>query len=77
MRANSVLRGAYKNIIVDNPIKSVQLVTLDRPKALNALNNELMAEFNDILDKAQSDSDITSIVLTGSDKAFAGTRHSY
>ncbi|TIC03894.1 enoyl-CoA hydratase [Wallemia mellicola] len=71
MRANSVLRGAYKNIIVDNPIKSVQLVTLDRPKALNALNNELMAEFNDILNKAQSDGEITSVVLTGSDKAFA------
>lgn len=77
MRANSVLRGAYKNIIVDNPIKSVQLVTLDRPKALNALNDELMAEFNDILNKAQSDGEITSVVLTGSDKAFAGMCRSY
>lgn len=76
MRANSVLRGAYKNIIVDKPIKNVQLVTLDRPKALNALNNELMAEFNDILNKAQSDSEVTSVVLTGSDKAFAGAYHS-
>ncbi|WP_419907522.1 enoyl-CoA hydratase [Hoeflea sp.] len=50
---------------------SVGLVTLDRPKALNALNAELMAELVDALQTFDADAKIGAMVVTGSEKAFA------
>lgn len=49
----------------------VALVTLDRPKALNALSNELIDELAEVLRKFDADENIGAIVLTGSEKAFA------
>jgi len=49
----------------------VALVTLDRPKALNALNNELIDELSEALRTFDADEAIGAIVLTGSEKAFA------
>ncbi|RWX76796.1 enoyl-CoA hydratase [Neorhizobium lilium] len=50
---------------------AVALVTLNRPKALNALNSVLMAELTDVLADLARDEAIGAVVLTGSDKAFA------
>jgi enoyl-CoA hydratase len=50
---------------------AVGLVTLDRPKALNALNAALIAELNRAFDALEGNGAIAAIVLTGSDKAFA------
>ncbi|TIA94369.1 hypothetical protein E3P81_00118 [Wallemia ichthyophaga] len=63
--------SAYTNLKADMPLRSVQLISLHRPNALNALNRHLMAELDDVLQKAQSDSQIKCVVLTGSEKAFA------
>jgi enoyl-CoA hydratase/carnithine racemase len=61
---------AYENIIVE--IRDhVGLITLDRPKALNALNPELMRELGEALIKFDADEAIGAIVITGSEKAFA------
>lgn len=49
----------------------VGLLTLNRPKALNALNNELIDELAQALRDFDSDDNIGAIVLTGSEKAFA------
>lgn len=49
----------------------VGLITLNRPKALNALNSELINEINLALDQLEKDPDIGCIVLAGSEKAFA------
>lgn len=49
----------------------VGLITLNRPKALNALNSELISEINQALDQLEKDPSIGCIVLTGSEKAFA------
>jgi enoyl-CoA hydratase len=49
----------------------VALITLNRPKALNALNAQLIDELNDALDGFERDPAIGCIVLTGSSKAFA------
>ncbi|UVE19427.1 enoyl-CoA hydratase [Pseudomonas sp. LS44] len=49
----------------------VGLITLNRPKALNALNGQLIAELNQALDRLETDPSIGCIVLTGSQKAFA------
>ena len=49
----------------------VGLVTLNRPKALNALNDSLMNELGEALAAFDADEGIGAIVITGSDKAFA------
>ena len=51
--------------------KGVGLITLNRPKALNALNSKLIQEVNLALDDLEKDQDIGCMVLTGSEKAFA------
>ena len=49
----------------------VLLVRLNRPEALNALNQLLMRELAQTLTTADANPDVRCIVLTGSDKAFA------
>lgn len=61
---------AYENIIVETRGK-VGLITLNRPKAMNALNSALMAELTEALNTFEADDNIGAMVLTGSDKAFA------
>jgi enoyl-CoA hydratase len=50
---------------------AVALITLNRPKALNALNSTVMAELTEALSAFGKDEAIGAIVLTGSEKAFA------
>jgi len=61
---------AYENILVETRGR-VGLITLNRPKALNALNDALMDELGDALGKFDAEETIGAIVLTGGDKAFA------
>jgi enoyl-CoA hydratase len=61
---------AYENILVETRGR-VGLVTLNRPKALNALNDALMNELGEALLAFDADDAIGSIVITGSEKAFA------
>ncbi|MDO8388604.1 MAG: enoyl-CoA hydratase-related protein, partial [Polaromonas sp.] len=49
----------------------VGLITLNRPKQLNALNDALMDELGAALKAFDADDGIGCIVLTGSEKAFA------
>jgi enoyl-CoA hydratase len=61
---------AYQNIIVETKGR-VGVVTLNRPKALNALCDALVAELGTALDDLEADTHVGAIVITGSDKAFA------
>jgi enoyl-CoA hydratase len=61
---------AYENLLVETHGR-VGLVTLNRPKALNALNDALMDELGDALRGFDKDDAIGAIVITGSEKAFA------
>jgi len=60
----------YENILVEQRGK-VGLVTLNRPAALNALNDRLMDELGHALLAFDADDGVGCIVLTGSEKAFA------
>jgi enoyl-CoA hydratase len=60
----------YENILVETRGK-VGLITLNRPKALNALNDALMDELGAALKAFDADEGIGAIVITGSEKAFA------
>lgn len=61
---------AYETIITETRGK-VGLVTLNRPKALNALNLQLLAELVAAVKDFDGDPGIGAVVITGSDKAFA------
>ena len=61
---------AYETIVVENR-GPVGLVTLDRPKALNALNARVMSELDQALRAFDADPATAAVVLTGSEKAFA------
>jgi enoyl-CoA hydratase len=60
----------YQNILVETRGR-VGLITLNRPKALNALNDELMNELGQALLAFDEDDGIGAVVLAGSEKAFA------
>jgi enoyl-CoA hydratase len=49
----------------------VGIVTLNRPKQLNALNPQLMQELGAALQAFDANEDVGAIVITGSEKAFA------
>ncbi|MEC9330244.1 MAG: enoyl-CoA hydratase [Pseudomonadota bacterium] len=60
----------YQNILVESHDK-VGLITLNRPKALNALSDDLMDEIADAVDGFEADDSIGALVITGNEKAFA------
>jgi enoyl-CoA hydratase len=60
----------YQNILVEAR-QRVGLVTLNRPKAMNALNDALMDELGSALRAFDADEGISAVVITGSEKAFA------
>jgi enoyl-CoA hydratase len=60
----------YENILVSRD-GAVAVVTLNRPKALNALNSGLLAELVAALEAIDADKTLHASVLTGSERAFA------
>eukprot|EP00730_Choanoeca_flexa_P009503 TRINITY_DN12659_c1_g2_i2.p1 TRINITY_DN12659_c1_g2~~TRINITY_DN12659_c1_g2_i2.p1 ORF type:complete len:283 (+),score=78.59 TRINITY_DN12659_c1_g2_i2:60-908(+) len=65
--------GTYNNILAETTGKdnSVGMITLHRPKALNALCDELMTEMNDVLDEFEQDASVRTVIITGHGKSFA------
>jgi enoyl-CoA hydratase len=61
---------SFEHIIVETRGR-VGLITLNRPNALNALNDQLVDEVGQALDGFEADGSIGAMVITGSDKAFA------
>lgn len=62
--------SVYETILVEAS-DGVGLVTLNRPQALNALNEQMMRDVIAALNVFDSDPEIGAIVITGSQKAFA------
>jgi len=50
---------------------AVAVITFNRPKALNALNGQMIGELNQVLDGFEADDAVRVMVVTGSDRAFA------
>lgn len=61
---------SYENILIETHGK-VGVIQLNRPKALNALNDQLMDELGEALLKFDADENVGCIIVTGSEKAFA------
>ncbi len=60
----------YETILVEQTGR-VTLITLNRPKALNALNSQVLADLIDALQKFDADDGQGCAIITGSEKAFA------
>ena len=62
---------AYETIEVRTEAEKVGIITLNRPKQLNALNGQLMDELGTALKAFDADAKIGCTIITGSEKAFA------
>ncbi len=65
-----MMSSSYK-LIKSEVVGKVGLITLNRPKQLNALCNELIAEVIEAGKVFDKDDNVGAIVITGSDRAFA------
>jgi enoyl-CoA hydratase len=61
---------SYENILVETKGR-VGIVRLHRPQALNALNPALLEEFHRAVAAFEADANISCMIVTGSEKAFA------
>ena len=61
----------YKFIIVDQPEKFINRITLNRPEKRNALNNHIRGEVFDALEKADDDKDIHVSIIRGAGTCFS------
>ena len=62
---------AYEVIEVRTEAEKVGIITLNRPKQLNALNDQLMDELGQALKAFDADDKIGCVIITGSERAFA------
>ena len=61
----------YKCILAELPLPRVLKITLNRPRAKNALSKKLLSEVANVLTLASKDSSIRCVVLTGNEEAFS------
>ena len=61
---------SYENITIEKDQK-IAMITIDRPKSLNALNGQTISELSQALDEISQDSQIRAVIITGSgEKSF-------
>src|SRR5215813_10404329 len=60
----------YEHVLVERA-GAVGVVTLNRPRVLNALSPALIAELGDALGRFDADPDVRAVVLTGGPRVFA------
>lgn len=59
------------NTLLYEKENGIGIITLNRPKAFNALNDEIMRELGQLLDAIAADDEVKAVILTGGNKAFA------
>jgi len=60
---------AYENVLLEKEDR-VAILTINRPKALNALNNDTLLDIKSAITEIKEDSSIDVLIITGADKAF-------
>ena len=61
---------SFENIIYERK-GQIAYLTLDRPEKLNALNAELMAEFQKAMGVVDADTEVRALIITGAGRAFS------
>ncbi len=59
-----------KNLLYDKS-EGIGTITINRPKAMNGINTELLLEFIAILNEIKVDDEVLAVIITGGDKVFA------
>lgn len=59
----------YETLIFEKKDK-IAYIIFNRPKVYNAINDQMILELMDVLDKIEKDGEIRALILTGSEKAF-------
>ena len=59
----------YQNILLEKEDK-IAVLTINRPKAMNALNNDTITEIIDAATVISNDAEVDVLIVTGADKAF-------
>ncbi len=61
---------SYENLILEKE-ENIALITINRPKVLNALNADLLKELEAVMDEVEKDQEVRVVIITGAgDKAF-------
>lgn len=60
----------YENILFEMKKEHVALITVNRPKALNALNDDVLKELNQAFDEIEADKNILGLIITGAGRSF-------
>lgn len=60
---------AYENVLLEKEDR-IAILSVNRPKALNALNNDTLMEINSAVDEIKADDNIDVVIITGVGKAF-------
>ena len=61
---------SYETLLVESK-DNVEIITLNRPRVLNSLGSQLMAELDKAFAAAMADAKVRVIVITGAGRAFA------
>lgn len=59
----------YKNLLFENE-DGIGILTMNRPKALNALNSETLSELSSLVDEIAADDSVKAVVITGAERSF-------
>ncbi|WP_411682670.1 short-chain-enoyl-CoA hydratase [Clostridium thailandense] len=59
----------HENVVLDKQ-SHIAILSFNRPKALNALNSDVLNELNQILDEINNGEEIYVVIITGYGKAF-------
>ncbi|KPU26350.1 crotonase [Caloranaerobacter sp. TR13] len=59
----------YENLLLKKE-GNICILTINRPKALNALNSKVLEELSNAVDQIEKDKDIYVVIITGEGKAF-------
>lgn len=59
----------FQNIIFEIE-EGIAIIKMNRPKALNALNNETLYELTDAIEACKTDANVKGVIITGEGKAF-------
>ena len=56
---------AFENILLDQPEPGIHVLTINRPKVLNALNGDTVRELGQAIDQLAADSNVRTLLVTG------------
>jgi len=59
------------NTILFEKNEGIGIITLNRPKSMNAINSDLISELDQVLDVIDKDEEISVVIITGTEKIFA------